>query len=72
MPKFKVMRAVDAFALYEAVVEAADEIDAARIARENDSHIPWTDAGLTTFDARGFVTLAEDGKPIGITRVGDF
>lgn len=72
MPKFKVVRAVDAFALYEAEIEAGTEIEAAAIARANDDNIPWADIGITTFDARGFVTLAEDGSPIGKSRVGDF
>ncbi len=71
MAKFKVLRRVDAFALYTVEIDAADEASAVRIARENDGVIEWNSSGLLTFDAREFVALGPDGLPIPETTIGD-
>ncbi len=72
MPKFTVLRRVDAFALYTVEIEAEDEVSATRIARQNDSVIEWNRSGEMTFDAREFVAIDNDGRPIPSTTTGDF
>ncbi len=72
MPSFTVLRRVDAYADYTAVVEAKDEVEAALLARENADDYEWTEDGVVTFDARGYVTLNSHGVEIEATRTGYF
>lgn len=71
MAKFKVLRRVDAFALYTVEIDAEDEFSAAKMACANDSIIEWQSSGLLTLDAREFVALDPDGLPILSTATGD-
>ena len=72
MPTFTVLRRVDAFVDYTAIVEADDEEEAAVLARENEEDYDWEEDGTVTFDARGYVTLTKSGVELDWTRVGDF
>ena len=72
MAIFKVLRRVDAFALYTAEIDADDEASAVKIARENDEIVEWNRSGLLTFDAREFVALDPNGLPVLGTTSGDF
>lgn len=72
MPKFQVLRRVDAYVDYVAEVEARDEKEAAAKAREDETIFTWTQCGVAQFDARLFVALDEDGNELGGTEHGDF
>lgn len=72
MPMFTVSRAIDAWVIQEAEVEAEDASEATELARHNDDDYDWQDEWTRTFDARAFVTLGEDREPIECTRIGDF
>lgn len=72
MPAFTVLRQVDAYVNYTAIVEADDEEEAAVLARENEEDYDWVEDGTDTFDARGYVTLTKAGLELEWTRVGDF
>jgi hypothetical protein len=72
LPKFTVLRRVDAYVDYTAEIEAADAQEAVLLARMSEDSYDWRDAGVVQFDARGFVTLDADGSEIDATRMGDF
>jgi len=71
MPKFKVLRQVDAYVNYTAIVEATSVVEAAELARANEDEYRWTQDSVSEFDARAFVTLDPKGYEIGRTRCGD-
>lgn len=72
MSKFIVRRIVDAYAVYEAEVEARSPSEAANLAYLTEEDYIWSDLpDIQTFDARYFVTLDDNGDPIEITKVGD-
>jgi len=54
MPKFKVLRRVDAYLDSVAVVEADDAEEAALLAESNEGDYEWEELGPVGFDARGF------------------
>jgi hypothetical protein len=72
MPTFTVLRRVDAFVDYTAIVEADDEEEAAVLARRHEEDYNWREDGTVTFDAREYVTLTTSGDELDHTRVGDF
>jgi hypothetical protein len=72
MPKFTVLRRVDAYVDYVTEVEANTPQDAVETARESDGQFAWEEIGTQQFDARGFVALDEDGDEIDSTARGDF
>lgn len=72
MPKFKVLRRVDAFADDVAEVEAETAEEAARKASVDERTYEWEETGTHHFDARLFVTLDENGSEIEATQRGDF
>lgn len=72
MPKFKVLRRVDAYVDYVTEVEAEDAKAAAWLANVDDSEMTWEEVGEQQFDARMFVTLDADGVEIEGTQCGDF
>lgn len=57
MPKFQVLRRVDAFVDYLAEVEADNAKQAATIANNDEAKFAWKKSGIAHFDARSFVTL---------------
>lgn len=71
MARFTVRRVVDAYAVYEAEVEAETPKAAAEAARNDEEQYQWAEAFTQTFDARNFVTMSEDGGEIEETKVGD-
>ena len=71
MPQFTVLRRVDAYADYVAIVEADDEEEAALLASDNEGDYEWQEDGVVTFDARHFVTLTAGGQAIERTLVGE-
>ncbi|HTX50052.1 MAG TPA: hypothetical protein VME40_11765 [Caulobacteraceae bacterium] len=72
MPKFKVLRRVDAYLDSVAEVEADDAEEAAMLAENNEGDYEWEELGPVGFDARGFVTLDRRGAEIDRTRTGYF
>ncbi|HEV2363688.1 MAG TPA: hypothetical protein VGS12_05755 [Caulobacteraceae bacterium] len=72
MPKFRVLRRVDAYVDYVAEVEAEHVVEAAELARDDPDKYEWEELGAVEFDARGYVTLNGDGDEIDKTRCGDF
>jgi len=72
MPKFKVLRRVDAFLDSVTEVEADDAQQAALLAENNEGDYKWDELGAVGFDARGFVTLDRNGDEIDRTRTGHF
>jgi len=72
MPKFTVLRRVDAYVDSTAEIEADDAEDAAMLARERADDYDWEELGTVQFDARGYVTLDAKGDEIDATRCGDF
>ncbi len=72
MPTYTVLRRVDAYVNYTAIVEADDEAEAAILAHENEDEYEWEEDGTVMFDARGYVTLTKAGVELDWTRVGDF
>ena len=71
MREFTVLRRVDAYVTYTAVVEAEDEEQAAVLARKNEEDYDWELDDTVTFDAREYVTLTKLGHELDWTRVGD-
>ncbi|MEQ3651508.1 hypothetical protein [Hyphomonas sp.] len=61
MPKYEVMRKIDAWVREVAVVEAKTEEDALRVAYADEQQLVWEDAGIQTFDDRKFVLLDKEG-----------
>lgn len=72
MPKFQVLRRVDAYADYVAEVEARNEKEAAAKANEDETAFAWSPRGLAEFDTRIFVALDEAGNEVEGTEHGDF
>jgi hypothetical protein len=72
MPTFIVLCRIDAYADYEAEVEADDAEEAAQLAEDNHDAYKWEKAGVVEFDDRLYVTLDENGDEIDATRCGDF
>jgi hypothetical protein len=72
MPTYTILRRVDAFVNYEVVLEAASAEEASKLARQQDETLDWQEISTTTFDARLFVTLDENGQEIEETQQGDF
>lgn len=72
MPKFTVRRIVDAYAMYEAEVEAETAEEASAKACGSEEDYIWSDLPeLQTFDARSFVTLDDKGDAMEGTWIGD-
>jgi hypothetical protein len=72
MPKFTVLRRVDAYVDYLADVEADDAEEAALLAQACEDEFDWEESGTQQFDARGFVTLDPDNNEIEDSRCGDW
>lgn len=72
MPKFQVLRRVDAFVDYVAEIEADSPEEAARKANDDEEPFDWRERGVIQFDARSFVTLDAEGIEIERTQCGDF
>jgi hypothetical protein len=72
MATFTVVRTVDAYATYEAKVEADSPEDAADQAWAAPELYDWQDLDVQTFDDRFYMTLDDQGQEIESTRVGDF
>ena len=72
MQTFTILRRVDAFVNYEAQVIADNANLAATLAREQDDALDWQVVSTSTFDARSFVALDDDGEEIEATEQGDF
>jgi hypothetical protein len=72
MPKFQVLRRVDAFVDYVAEVEADTAEEAAENASDDEGAYVWQEIDTHQFDARLFVTLDENGSEIEATQRGDF
>jgi hypothetical protein len=72
MPKFRVLRRVDAFVDYVAEVEAETAAEAADSASDDEGAYEWEETGTHQFDARLFVTLDENNNEIEATQRGDF
>ncbi len=72
MPRFTVLRTVDAFLRYTAEVEADDALQAARKAYSHEDAYPWTFEGTDISDAHSFQTLDDNGLPMKSAKVGDF
>jgi hypothetical protein len=71
MPKFTVVRRVDAFVDYLAEVEAETAEEAADLAVENEEKYDWAVDGTYEFEDKLFVTLDADGNEIPETARGD-
>lgn len=72
MPKFEVLRRVDAYADYVAVIEASSPEEAAKRAADAEEQFAWKPVHVAEFDARLFVALDENGHEIADTQCGDF
>ena len=72
MPKFRVLRRVDAFADFVAEVDAESAEEASALAEAHEDKIPWRSMGVTQFDARHFTALDARGNEIEKTSRGDF
>lgn len=72
MPKFQVLRRVDAFVDYVAEIEADGAQEASDAASDDEGQFKWQEVGVQQFDARRFVTLDNDGNEIESTAHGDF
>jgi NADPH-dependent ferric siderophore reductase len=73
MTTYTVLRQVDAWINYEAMVEAESPEEAAQIASEKDSELTWTQSDdPQQFDHREFYTLDEEGSPIESTKVESY
>ena len=70
MAKFTVVCRVDAWARYEAEVEADSPEEAAELAYDCPEDYDWQDDGVQTFDDRFYLTLDAEGREIESTRVG--
>lgn len=68
---FEVLRRVDAYADYIAVVRAGDAKEAAQLAYDDERAFSWEPQGVVEFDARLYVTLDRDGSEIEGTEIGD-
>ncbi len=64
MPKFEVMRKIDAWVREVAVIDAANSEEALEVACANERELTWRNAGTQTFDERRFVVLDEDGLEV--------
>lgn len=64
MPKFEVMRKIDAWVREVAVVDAENSEKALEVACANEHKLMWKDAGTQTFDERRFVVMDEDGLEV--------
>lgn len=72
MPKFQVLRRVDAFVDYVTDVEADSAEEAAQKADRYEEAYGWQKQRVLQFDARSFLTLDDDGVEIEATQRGDF
>ena len=72
MPKFTVLRRVDAWVDYVAVVKAKNAEAAAEIAQDREAALDWEHRGTVEFDARGYVALDAEGDEIEDSRCGDW
>jgi hypothetical protein len=72
VPKFKVLRRVDAYVDYVAEVEADDAREASLLARSDENSYRWKGVGTHQFDARLFVSLDDKGNEIEGAQEGDF
>ncbi|MBI3437372.1 MAG: hypothetical protein HY054_01740 [Proteobacteria bacterium] len=72
MPRYQVLRRVDAFVDFIAEVEAGNPAEAAAKANHDETKFNWKEAGTSYFDARLFVTLDAEGNEIVGTQQGDF
>ena len=71
MPKFTVMRRVDAYVNSVAEIEAATPFEAAKQARDSEEKYVWEQDSTSEFDNRLFVTLDDSGNEIEGTEQGD-
>jgi len=71
MPTFTVVRTVDAYATYEAKIEANSPEDAADQAWAAPELYDWEDLDVQTFDDCFYMTVDAKGRELEATRVGD-
>lgn len=64
MPKFTIRRYVDAYAVYEAEVEADDADAATILAANSEEKFNWSEPYHITYDSRTFVAIDVLGDPI--------
>ncbi len=72
MPRYRVLRRVDAFVDYCTDIEAASPEEAAALANWKEDNLVWKQTEIVEFDARLFVTLNQDGCEIESSKTGDF
>jgi hypothetical protein len=72
MPTFIVLCRIDAYADYEAEIEADSAEEAAELANDSHEDYTWEPRGTAEFDDRFYVTLDENGDEIDATRAGDY
>lgn len=72
MPKFQVLKRVDAFVDYIAEIEADSAEEAAGKADFDEDAQAWQERSVVQFDARTYVTLDDHGREIEHTQRGDF
>lgn len=70
--KYKVRRNVDAFVVFETVIEAESAAEAAQLAKRDEGERDWCVTGVQFFDAREFVAIDSNGEDIEVSRIGDF
>ena len=70
MPKFQVLRRIDAYVDYVAEVEADTPAEAAELADWQPSEYEWKEQGVVEFDATLIVALDADGNEIEGTKAG--
>ena len=72
MARFIVLKQVDAWVNYQAIVVADSAAEAAEMAAEHEEAYSWEGVGTNEYDHRKFYTLSEDGFPIESTerRIG--
>ena len=64
MPKFQIMKRVDAFQNYAATIEAESLEAAMTVAMLGPDRVIWRDAGVTQFSASSYVPLDGNGAPL--------
>jgi hypothetical protein len=71
MPKFIVLRRVDAFVDYLTEVEAPTAAEAAELADKDEEKYEWSVDETYEFDDKLFVTLDADGNELAETARGE-
>lgn len=72
MPKYRVLRRIDAFVDYIVEIDAAGADEATAIADEQEERFHWKRESVVQFDSRLFVALDADGNEVESSQRGDF